>query len=303
MTSQSAFNRIMRVTAYRQRDNVAGIPSAYFEELGNGVEILGGRDGLRMAFQVKKGSGSDPNTCELVINNLSDESRGDIVRRPMRVRIEAGYAPPGEVAIYRLLFVGDVKKGSASTYERPDWETKLLLGDGARAIGNTRINQSWSPGTELRTILQEAAASLGVVLPPEVANLPELRAKTHTGEAALGWAADEFTRLLATYGYEWSIQNGRIQVLPFNRARPDSFVLSEENGMLGWPEVGVPDDKGKTPTTKVRCSLYPELTPGGRVELESRLTRANGRYRIESVTHSGDTRGGEWTTEVELKSL
>ncbi len=293
-----AFGRVCVITAYHQRGSAfVGAHPSYFEELGNGIEIRGGKETEhRIQFTVNKNLGAEPNTAEVTITNLSEHTRSELQRLPVRVRIEAGHdnAP-------RFLFVGDVQPGSQSKIVGSDWETKLLLGDGSRAFANARINRSYRPGTPTRTILRDAAAAMGLTLPREVEATAMLRAQLATGEALTGWASDELARLLAPFGYSYSIQNGRLQILRDEDTRQDTARLVDaDNGpLLGSPALGTPDKSGKPPTMTLQTLLYPELTPGGRVDVRSRSL--NGVFKIARTKHQGDTHGDQWETEVEAQ--
>ncbi len=295
-----ALGRVCVVTAYHQTaTGFVGKFPAYFQELGNGIEIRGGKETEhRIQFTIEKNLGKEPNTAEITITNLSASTRAELQRLPVRVRIEAGHDD-----IPRFLFVGDVRPGSGSKIVGSDWETKLLLGDGSRAFANARVNRSYKPGTPTITILRDAAAALGLELPREVDASPGLKAQLATGEALTGWASDELARLLAPYGYSYSIQNGRLQVLRDEDVREDTArVIDADNGpLLGSPSMGTPDKSGKPPTMTLQSLLYPEVTPGGKVDLRAR--GLHGLFKVIRTKHQGDTHGNQWDTEVEGKPL
>ena len=141
---------------------------------------------------------------------------------------------------------------------------------------------------------------MGVSLPRNVELAPELGRGFSSGEQLYGSAADELTRLLAPYGYGWSIQNGRLQVLKDDEVDTSrALVISQETGLLGSPEVGAPEKDGKPPTLTIRTLLYPQVNPGQMLSVQSRAI--NGIYRAERVTHTGDSHGDEWFTEIEAK--
>jgi len=285
------FDRVVKITAYRQRP--ASGDSKFFEEIGNATVI----EDLDVSFKIEKSLSAEPNTCEVIITNLAERSRSEFQRRPLRVHVEAGYRESGP----RLLFLGDVQPGSGSRPDGADWRTKLLLGDGWRAFSEARVNRSYKTGTPTRTILRDVARSLGLELPEDVATQPFVQAGIPTGETAFGYASDELARLLGPFGYSFSIQNGRLQILKDEQARSDFFVIEEDNGMIDSPEMGAPDKSGKPPSLTVKHLLYPELVPGGKIEVRSRAI--NGRFKIVKTTHTGDTSGNEWETEVEANPL
>lgn len=288
------FGHVCKITLHRQKSTgFVGEHPQFFEEIGNGVEITD----LRMKFKIEKTLEAEPNKCEITIVNLTEQSRNEFKTLPVRVRIEAGhdFAP-------RLMFVGDVRKGSGSTLEGSNWETRLLVGDGSRAFANARVSRSYKAGTSVSTILRDAARSLGLELPKDVAESPGVQVAIATGETIHGWAADELTRLLAPYGYSWSIQGGRLQVLADGVVRSGIVrEISEATGMTGSPKMGTADKTGKPAPLTVTLKLYPEITPGERIQLISKEFK--GLYKVKSVKHEGDTGGTVWDTEIEVLPL
>src|SRR5678816_406024 len=155
-----------------------------------------------------------PNQAEITLTNLAETSRQDLVRGPAKVRLEAGYD-----STPRLLFLGDVRFGS-NEHTGTEWETKLQLGDGARAYAEARHNRSYAKGTPVTTIVGDLAKAFGVSLPPEMNQLTELQTRISTGEVVTGWVADELERILAPYGMGFSFQDGRLQIMRYDDVIP-----------------------------------------------------------------------------------
>jgi hypothetical protein len=297
----SDLNRVYRLTSIAAPEviDIQGLDRSFFEEMQTITEITD----LDIRFRVERSLKRQPNRAEVVLHNLAN--RDEFVSRPCRIRLEAGYegAP-------RLLFVGDLRFAS-HRLEGTDWITQLQLGDGARAYSKAHVNRSYAKGTPIVTIIGDIAKAFGVPLPPEVASSPDLAARIATGEALNGAAADELTRLLEEYGYEWSFQNGRLQIIPADAVVPGSLrLLSQDTGMIGSPQVDPPKivapqsskrAQPRSPKTTIKHVLYPEIAPGEKIEVQSRSM--NGVFRVDVVTHDGDTRGDDWTTTVEATAL
>lgn len=283
------FKRALRVTAYRpQVDTFFGA-----QKDRNAIVI----ENLRVVFDIEKHTGKHPNKCDFKIYNCNPQTRTFLETKPLVVRVEAGYDN-----VLQHLFVGDLRWGS-SAREKVDWVTKISLGDGDRAYRVARINRSYAAGTPLLTVLKDAAASMFLTLPQNVLNDASLRsATTGTGVSISGAARDELDRLLAPFGLQWSIQDGRLQILRDDDVRADQAVLiSQDTGMIGAPEFGSPHKNGKPPYLKVKHLIYPQLTAGGRIKVVS--AGVKGLFRIEKLKHQGDTHGDEWTTEIEGRPL
>lgn len=280
------FDRCARVIAHRQD------PISLTERRDSFLSITD----LRIAFEVTKSVDKEPNTATVTISNCNAQTRAELQRQPLTIQIEAGYD-----GVYRSLFIGTLRFG-APKIDGTELETRLNLLDGGRAYATARLARAYSSSTELRTLLRDAAASMGLVLPPEINTAPELSAQVAAGVTIGGVSRDVLTRLLAPYGFSWSIQDGKLQVLRVNQALAnEAWLVNEDNGLIGSPEYSAPENGSRSRTLTFATLLYPELTPGGKVKVESR--QINGLHRIKSVNHSGDTHGSEWTTEVEATPL
>ena len=123
--------------------------------------------------------------------------------------------------------------------------------------------------------------------------------REYVGGASLsGLAHREVSRLLAPFGLTWSIQDGRLQIFAETTVRSgEAWRIDVASGMLGSPEWSSPPSKGKKPNVVARCQLFPQLTPGDRVELSS--STISGVFKLESVSHKGDTRDRDFETELE----
>lgn len=295
-TDRRHFKRVWKVTAYRAKPGIPGgyvnSHSDFFETLPNGIEI----EKLRVQFKIEKSVDKEPNTCELEITNLAEGTRADLCKKPLIVRIDAGWEEDGGV---RHLFGGDLVYGF-SKRDGTDWATVLQLADSSRAFQNARANKSFAPGTSVLVAAREAARSMGVALPRNVEADPELQRAFSAGVQLHGSAALELERLLGPYGYSASFQNGRLQILKDDEVFSDrALVISKDTGMLGSPEFGAPEKDGKPPTLTIKSLLYPQITPGGMLSVQSESI--NGIFRAERVTHTGDSHGEEWQTEIEAK--
>lgn len=260
---------------------------------------------LQVQFTVERHLRGEPNTCEMVITNLAAATRAQLQDRDGLVATLAA----GHDNTPRLLFKGDIRDAS-SMPNGPDWHTTIHLGDGLRAYRNARATRSYRSGTAVITVLRDAARSMGLVLPREVETDPDLRAGLAVGFVLEGPTREKLTRLLAPFGYGWSIQNGRLQILRDDQVAPGAErEISLDTGMIGSPTFDYPKPakasktgtkkKKKKPTLSVDTLLYPELTPGEAVQIRS--IEVNGRFKLDTVTHKGDTHGDDWTTSVEAK--
>lgn len=249
---------------------------------------------MRVQFTVEKNLKASANKAELTLYNLWEDSRAGLQVKPLKVRVDAGYDGNLE-----RLFIGDLRH-SQSKHLGPDWETRLELGDGDRALKHARISKAYKGGTQAKTILADICRSMGVSAPINLDGRRELLNEYATGVALTGLAHQNLTFLLSALGLEWSIQDGALQILSSNELRAgEPVVISQDTGMVGSPEFGTPDKKGGKPRLTVRMLLYPGLTPGRKIDV--RASGVTGVFRIERVVHSGDTHGTDWFSDIEAK--
>lgn len=264
-------------------------PTGYFTTAPNAVVITD----LRVRFSIEKHLGSEPNACTCEVFNLNAESRAELQRKPIHVRLSAGYEDSVErIFVGDLTFVETRKEGA-------DWVSKLQMGDGERAIRHARVGRSFRAGIELKALVAEVAKAMGVDAP---ANLAAVTGRLASGAVVSGSAARELTRHLSARGVGWSIQDGRLQLLNDGAARPDqALVVSQETGLVGVPEFGAPKERGKPPVLSAQVLLTPALSPGGKVQMQS--LNVKGTFKVVRVTHEGDTHGTEWFSSFEAVPL
>ncbi len=263
---------------------------------GEGVNGLEIRD-LRIEFEVNRDLSKHPNRCEFTLTNLAPKNRAALEGKHVAISLAAGYDGLNEV-----LYTGDVLF-AMSAQEGADWVTKVQVADGGRTIRRARVNRSFPKGTSIKTALRDVAASMGQSLPENVVLSSELEATFNSGVVLSGCAKDELSRLLAPFGYGWSFQSGKLQVLRDEESRPDVFQINEQNGLLSTPQSGNPPKSGKPPHVTLKSLLRPGIYPGAMVEVVLVSQKPSKLYRVEKVKHTGDSFGDAWYTELDLKPV
>jgi hypothetical protein len=248
--------------------------------------------GLRIGFKIIKDSQPQPNNVEISIYNLSASSRAALEEKGCRILLLAGYADQiSQIASADVRIAQSQKLGV-------DWVTKIEAGDGERAIKFARVKESWAPGTPVSEIISKTVSALMLDPGNALAKAKQISAQYSSGYVQNAKASDELTTLLEPHGYEWSVQDGRIEVLKKNEALPETApLLSPDTGLIGAPEMGTPAKAGEKPVLKVRSLLQPRIRPGQRFQLRS--ASRNGVFLAKKVTHAGDTFGNDWYTDIE----
>lgn len=281
------------VVAAQPQSGFVGDNPDFFETTGNALEIASDEtgDGCRVSFSIQKTAGKEPNKLTLDLYNLSSNSRDFLDRTPVQVTLQAGYdnAP-------RLLFVGDLRPGSYTKREGTEIITHLEVRDGMRAFAHARLTRSYKPPIRVYDVLSDCAKSMGLQLPREIEQSVELKQALASGISMRGPTRESLTRLLAPYGYSWSIQSGTLVIVPDGEARQgEAYLINQETGLINFPERATAEKEGQKLPVTWQTLLYPELEPARLAKLESEFI--NGVFRIKEVTHEGDSHEeGAWTT-------
>lgn len=306
---------------------------ALFDRVAELVVGQSGKEGilikdLRFSFSIEKTLTETLNTSTIRIYNLSPSSRKLVETPNNAVVLKAGYREDkGALTI----FVGIVRR-SLTIREGPDWVTELELDDGLIAYRDSKFSTSFAPGTLAVNVLTEVAKQFGL----PVGKFPSsiLDKQYPKGFSFVGRARDGMNKVCNYLGLEWSIQNQEVQVLKKGGSRErTAIVLSANTGMIKSPELeaktmsdklaakqglttnsqGVIEKKsdkllasGKTPADrlevqgyKVESLMQPTILPGDVVKVEA--VGIDNFFKVEKVTHQGDTHGAEWVSEVSLR--
>lgn len=257
---------------------------------------------LRMTFKVTKNSNAHPNTCELSISNLNQDSRSRVQKRYAPLILQAGYAET-----VATIFSGKVRNAD-HVVEGPTTTSLIHSGDGEVEYGFATISKSYAQGIPASVVLNDLLDNFtdpttGKALDPGISKqlFAGLTKTFGKGFVSHGRVATIFDQVVKSLGFEWSIQDGRVQVLQEGGSTTEQVIhLSPDSGLIGSPQHGTGD--GKVPqknaaTIKFKSLLQPGLKPGRLVSLQSK--GVTGVLRIVKVEHRGDTFGGDWVSEVE----
>lgn len=262
------FNRIVRVTF--------GRPGT----IGTRVS------GLFTQFEVEKTSEKNPNTVTIKIHNLNSTSRGVLQEKGLLVRLEAGYN-----GIPEELFLGNIKKAAVER-QKTEYITTIEAGDAVNNLQTKQINISLGPGANTKQALEALTKELGVGL----GSIKGLSIKKfQQGITLNGPVHKKLDEIVGKMGLEWSIQDGKMQVLPKNS--PSEILgtlLTPQTGLIGSP---VKKDDG----LEFKALMMPSLKPGVAVQIASE--DVNGFFKIRKARYEGDNRKGPFMVTCEAKEL
>lgn len=260
---------------------------------------------MKLTFKVQKDGTGKPNTAELEIWNLSQETRAALQTKYLPTSIMAGY---GENI--GLIFNGKMRNPQPQR-QGTDIITKLQAGDGEQEIRTSRINKSYAGGTKLVAVFKDIVKTIkdkGINTKDAEKIFDKIKLNGDMKEFATKFIAsglswDVFQKLLATSGYEASVQDGNLLVVEKGKTtQDDAVLLNYQTGLIGSPEPG---EKG---IVKVRSLLNHTIYPGRKLQIQGQVNSKgefglDGFFKCKNVIFIGDTKGNDWYADVEALPL
>ena len=292
------------------------------KEGGKGKELAG----LRFSFSIQKGATKSPNQCTVKIWNAAPETRALIEVIGNVLILKAGYS---EDIGATTIFSGNVTR-TLTVREGPDWITELELQDGFMEFRDAKVSLAFGKGATVSQVLSAISKEFGLPVRPLPADVAK---NTYpSGFAFVGRVRDAMDKACENGGLEWSIQNREIQIIKKGGVfKQKAYLLTPDTGLIGSPmqesktmtekaaakEGITASQPGVRKTTKrdkdgevqevlqvlgykVKTLLQPLIEPGGYVQVKSKGIDGE-FFRIEELTHVGDTHGNEWHSELTLR--
>lgn len=253
--------------------------------------------GLRVRFSVERDLKASSNTAKVDIYNLSEDSRAAIKEHLSTFTLYAGYAEDSGESI---LFTHDVDSVTHKV-TAPEIVTTIETGDGRKATRESRVSLSLEPGCNVGDVCKVIAERMQL----PIKEIPQVSQQFSSGFSFVGPAEDALRRVSAAGNLEHSVQDGQLVFLSRGKSstKESVFLIGPESGLIDVPErITQPNEKLKSNVPQsqwsFRALLNPQLTPGRRIQLQSRIV--SGVFRLDAVRHVGDTHGEEWFSECEV---
>lgn len=281
---------------------------------------------MHFQFRTNNWDEQGPDNCTIRVWNLSRETVQEIVRfNYSQVVLQAGYG-----AAFGIIFKGDIKQFRVGAVDAKDSYLDILAADGDLAynfaVSNTTLSAEQNNTAGVRKAINEAVGQYGVSLaestdPNDTGGIVEgLR-----GKVLFGMTRAYLEDLASTQGATWSIQDGKIQMIPLDGYLPgEAVVLTSATGLIGIPE--------QTQSGIIaRCLINPKIKIGGRVQIDNKSINQNlsqenvpgfqvpfnqwagvqnfasvaadGMYRVYGCEAEGDTRGPAWYQELTMLAI
>mgnify|MGYP000005631685 CR=1 FL=1 len=254
---------------------------------------------LRVKFEVTKDLTGYPNLAKIQIFNLSKSTQQRIKKEFDKVIFNAGYE-----SNVRLLFKGQIRNVT-HLKQGVDTITTIFAHDGAKDFDTAKVNISFKEGTKVKQIVEHVIGTFKETTHGIIEGLDGLGDRLQ-GVTLSGSSKDVMDQLAEENNFEWNITDEAINVIPKNETIDKTFLITSATGMLGSPtltEIGA----------DVTMLLNPELIPNGKLKVESitqnislgdlqfrdiNKTIGEGLYKIQKITHTGDTHDNQCDSSV-----
>jgi hypothetical protein len=270
---------------------------------------------FKVTFRVQRGDIQSPNSCDVRVYNLSDQTANTISTREFtQIALQAGY--PGN---FGLIFRGVIKQARIGRADAKDNYVDITAADGDEAYCFSSMSLTLAKGStpqdSLQAIFQDMARAatnqpITMGYQPQLATNGRIRGRTF-----YGMTRDELEDFAAANEVTWSIQDGQLTLIPKRSYIPGTPVLiGPQTGLIGVPEQ---TQNG----IEARVLLNPQVKIGQLVKLDSKVnllrkgvdlgsflsnknierslkTNSDGLYYVLSANHWGDTRGQPWYTDL-----
>jgi len=246
-------------------------------------------EGFKLTFEIDKTTTSKPNPARISIVNVGDSTAKAVFKRGNRLRLSAGYT--GSEAV---IFFGEIQ--TVEHYHAgPDLITEIEAVDGAAAF-KAYVSAQFARGASWATIVRTIANGMGLQVSADT--LVKFTGGPRYAMSVHGQAFRDLDLIARSIGVSWCVESGQLIALQPGQAHNRIAVdIGPDSGLVGSPSRLEQTAKLKRQRVSFKSLLQARLHAGALVNLRSE--RVAGLYRVDRVTHVGDTHGDDWTSACE----
>ena len=266
---------------------------------------------LRFRFSVKRGDIQTPNTADIRVYNVSEQTAQGIEKEYERVVLQAGYE-----GNFGIIFDGQIKQVRRGRESQTDTYIDITCADGDSAYNFSVSAFSLAAGStpndavsEVLKDMTERGISKGFI--PDLPGNPLPR-----GKVFYGMSRDKMREIAKNTDTSWSIQDGKLQMVPLTTYLPGEVpVLTSATGVIGLPEqtqngirlkillnpaikIGQAVKLDNASIQKFKYSLSIPQEASNLLSEQSNKINNDGLYYVMIADHAGDTRGNEFYTDL-----
>lgn len=246
------------------------------------------RPGQRIAAKVVRSLRATANSAQITVYNMNPDHRNALTKiEAPSVALTAGY----QNQLTRL-FVGQaVHVKHEKLAEDGDITTTVSTTDDGLNQQLKRVKRTFPKGARAGDVLEAIVKAMEI----KVGNLAQAKQRLNAGKGASvyaegtmlsGHAATEMTALCRSCGFEWSIQDGALQILDAGKALDSAAILLDSSLLIGTPSIS---NKG---IVEFATFLQKDFTPGRQVQIAHPFV--SGIFRLEKCEYSLDTYAEDW---------
>jgi len=278
------------------------------------IEALIFDERFRISFSISKTNTSVPTISTISIYNLSRNDRNNIENIPAENLKRIGnegpllcllYAGYKEAAGYELLYIGNITTVN-TTYSPPDYITEILCGNGLIPLNTTVINLSFAAGINTNQIIKQLADALKMDI-SKSSNYLQNNISFAKGYSYSGLAKNALDEITKETGLKWNVEKDQLLITPIDKASKDVIIeLDATSGLIGIPtknsnnQVGDIFNSSDYEGWSIKTLLQPSIIPNRKIRVISKEVVKD--FLIDSIDHKGDTRSGEWISEIETRA-
>ncbi|MES2498923.1 MAG: hypothetical protein V4570_00190 [Pseudomonadota bacterium] len=266
---------------------------------------------LCFRFSVKRGDIQTPNTADIRVYNVSEQTAQAVEREFERVVLQAGYEGG-----FGIIFDGQIKQVRRGRESQTDTFIDITCADGDSAYNFSVSAFSLAAGStpkdavsEILKDMAERGISKGFI--PDLPGNPLPR-----GKIFYGMSKDKMREIAKNTNTSWSIQDGKLQMVPLTTYMPGEIpVLTGATGVIGLPEqtqngirlkvllnpaikIGQAVKLDNASIQKFKYSLSITQEASNLLNEQSNKINNDGLYYVMIADHTGDTRGNEFYTDL-----
>ena len=271
-------------------------PTLIVNVVGTVVTFRDG-NGLNMKFTVRRSIATTPDSCMVEIEGL-DPIRARLMNTVFselgvgaKMIVQGGY----ETGVGGL-FTGDLRDFRTEIRRGPESWTQATADDGGDAISDTIVPVPSTAGLTAQNMADLASAAMGLVQSPSVAATIAASNPLAQGPySATGvrTARDLLDAVARRCKCRWWVRDSQLFLGARGIADPSRPAI-----LLTDATIVQPVSESGSGSVRVGCFFDPNIVPGGQVAYRAT------RIRVESVVHSGETRGGQvWTSQIVGRTL
>lgn len=249
--------------------------------------------GLRVATRTEYYNAAIQAECQIriyglkqsLMNYLSGTGYGGTEIRRNTVIVEAG----NEGGVISTVYQGEIRYSYADYAGAPEVYLNVQCYAALVAATKPEESVSYKGATDVATIMQGLAKKMVLAFENDGVNVKL------TDQHLKGTALDQVKQCAQAANIDYSIEFGKLVIFPKGQARKKvtPVVISKETGMVGYPATS---SQGLSIVTV----FNPSLVVGGRIEIRSDITTAQGEWVIAGINHvlESELPNGAWFSQI-----